>query len=102
MVTGGFRTKQGMEDALASGAVDVVGMARALAMDPALPMKMLNGERDAAVLGNDRTGVRALDALLSSQFYVENLHRIAAVKDADPNLSRLWAVSHAMWMSQGL
>lgn len=43
MVTGGFRTKSGMEDALKSGAVDVIGMARPLCIDPAAPQKLIEG-----------------------------------------------------------
>jgi 2,4-dienoyl-CoA reductase-like NADH-dependent reductase (Old Yellow Enzyme family) len=37
MLTGGFKTRAQAEDAVASGTVDVVGLARALALEPALP-----------------------------------------------------------------
>ena len=37
MLTGGFKTRAQAEDAVASGVVDVVGLARALALEPALP-----------------------------------------------------------------
>lgn len=37
MLTGGFKTRSQAEDAVASGATDVVGLARALALEPALP-----------------------------------------------------------------
>lgn len=37
MLTGGFKTLQQAADAAASGIVDVVGLARALILDPALP-----------------------------------------------------------------
>lgn len=37
MLTGGFKTKAQAEDALMSGAVDVVGLARALVLEPTLP-----------------------------------------------------------------
>ncbi len=37
MLTGGFKTRTQTEDALASGAVDIVGLARALALEPSLP-----------------------------------------------------------------
>ena len=36
-VTGGFRTANGMAEAIASGAIDMVGLARPLAVDPDLP-----------------------------------------------------------------
>lgn len=37
MATGGFKTMAQAEEAVASGAVDLVGMARALALEPSLP-----------------------------------------------------------------
>lgn len=37
MVTGGFKTLQQAADAIAGGDVDVIGLARALALEPALP-----------------------------------------------------------------
>jgi len=37
MLTGGFKTRAQAEDAVASGAVDVIGLARALVLEPSLP-----------------------------------------------------------------
>lgn len=37
IVTGGFRTRQGMADAIATGACDIVGIARPAADKPRLP-----------------------------------------------------------------
>ncbi|OWV97191.1 NADH:flavin oxidoreductase/NADH oxidase family protein [Rhizobium sp. R693] len=37
MLTGGFKTREQAEDAVASGAVDIVGLARALVLEPFLP-----------------------------------------------------------------
>lgn len=37
MLTGGFKTRAQAEEAVASGAVDVVGLARALVLEPSLP-----------------------------------------------------------------
>ena len=37
MLTGGFKTRTQAEDALVSGAVDIVGLARALVLEPSLP-----------------------------------------------------------------
>jgi 2,4-dienoyl-CoA reductase-like NADH-dependent reductase (Old Yellow Enzyme family) len=48
MVTGGFRSRAGMEAALASGALDVIGMARPFAADPRVAAKLLSGEIDEA------------------------------------------------------
>jgi len=42
MVTGGFKTRQEAADAVSSGAADVVGLARTLALDPETPAKWLS------------------------------------------------------------
>jgi 2,4-dienoyl-CoA reductase-like NADH-dependent reductase (Old Yellow Enzyme family) len=41
MVTGGFRTAAAMQAALAGGAVDLVGLARPMVLDPHCPRKLL-------------------------------------------------------------
>jgi len=41
MVTGGFKTREQAELAIEEGKADVIGFARALVIDPALPRKML-------------------------------------------------------------
>lgn len=50
MVTGGFRTIDGMNAALASGEMDVVGIARPLCVIPDLPNRLLSGQLTAAPL----------------------------------------------------
>ncbi len=44
MVTGGFRTRAGMEEPLASGATHMIGLARPLCGDPLAANRLLNGE----------------------------------------------------------
>ncbi|MEM6465577.1 MAG: NADH:flavin oxidoreductase/NADH oxidase family protein [Pseudomonadota bacterium] len=46
MLTGGFKTHQQALDALSAG-IDVIGLARALVLDPRLPNGWLNGEKKA-------------------------------------------------------
>lgn len=43
MVTGGFKTSQQAESALSEGKADVIGLARALVLDPNLPKNWLSG-----------------------------------------------------------
>ena len=43
MVTGGFRTRAGMEAALAAGELDLIGLGRPLIVDPDLPAKLIAG-----------------------------------------------------------
>jgi len=44
MVTGGFRTRAGMDEALAAGATHVIGIGRPLCGDPLSAKRLLNGE----------------------------------------------------------
>lgn len=98
MVTGGFRTAAAMESAIASGAIDVVGLARPLAMEPGLPKRMLAGDHAPAPMPRDTIGVRMLDGILATAMYVEQMHRMARGQEPDPKLSRLYAIGHALWM----
>jgi len=54
MLTGGFRSRAGMEEALAGGAVDVIGLARPLCTDANLPRRLLAGS-DEALPGYERS-----------------------------------------------
>lgn len=56
MVTGGFRTRAGMEAALASGDADVIGLARPLCSDPDAARRLL--ERSIDTLPADERGLR--------------------------------------------
>ena len=44
MVTGGFRSRAGMEEALTSGAAHLIGLGRPLCGDPLAAKRLLNGE----------------------------------------------------------
>lgn len=48
MVTGGFRSRDVMNEALTSGATDLIGMGRPFIIDPAFPGKLLSGVIDRA------------------------------------------------------
>ncbi len=103
MVTGGFRTRAGMEAALASGACDVVGVARPLCVDPAMPAKLLNGENETAPsyekslrLGPGFLGptsnmdmVRALNGFATMAFFYQNLFRLADGDAANEKMALL-------------
>ncbi len=91
LLTGGFRTKAGMEEALESGAIDVVGLARPLAAEPDLPKRLLDGSSDAARPVRIATGIKQLDALLQGAWYQVQLDRMARGLDPDPSTSRLAA-----------
>lgn len=91
MLTGGFRTLEGMQDAL-QGAVDVIGLARPLAAEPDLPGRLLRGQDRAARPVRIATGIKSLDALLQGAWYQLQLDRMGRGLEPDPSLGRLRAL----------
>ncbi|WP_262365593.1 NADH:flavin oxidoreductase/NADH oxidase family protein [Gordonia sp. OPL2] len=94
-VTGGFRTRAGMSDAISSGACDIVGVGRPSATTPDAATRILNGSADlttrAVTFGLPSTlarkqSIRALEGALELQWHTDQLHRIAA--GAEPDLRR--------------
>ena len=91
VVTGGFRTAKGMEDALESGSVDMVGIAKPFAIYPDLPNQILNGTYEKLESPHITTGVKALDKKLSSilvlSWYEKQFELMANGKQPDMQLS---------------
>lgn len=92
MLTGGFRTLEGMEAALADGAVDVVGLARPLAAEPDLPARLLSGASTHAAPVRLATGVKTLDALVQGSWYQVQIDRMAHGREPNLRTSRAWAL----------
>ncbi|MEM9458933.1 MAG: NADH:flavin oxidoreductase/NADH oxidase family protein [Myxococcota bacterium] len=88
MVTGGFRTRAGMNEALARGATDVIGIGRPMAVQPDLPGQLTAGTVEAAAEHDIGVGVRLLDDLLQINWYQRQLERMAAGHEPDPKLGR--------------
>ena len=62
MLTGGFRSAEVMRGAVADGVVDLVGLARPLAIDPNISRSVLSGDDVVSgVRRNLSTGFKALD-----------------------------------------
>jgi len=82
MVTGGFRSREGMAAALEDGATDVIGLARPLVLDPAFSNRLLAGEDAVSAVAPIRTGIRAVDnaAMMEVSWYTLQLARIARGK----------------------
>jgi len=56
-VTGGFRSRQTMEQALANDEVDVIGLARPLCTEPDLPRRLIDGSAEEAVRWEEKIGI---------------------------------------------
>ncbi|WAC70971.1 NADH:flavin oxidoreductase/NADH oxidase family protein [Roseateles sp. SL47] len=93
MVTGGFRTAAGMNAALRSGALDVVGLARLLAIDPDAPASLLQGRDSAQQVRPISSGLNAIDrmGLMEIVWYTRQLRRIGNGRAPRPHESGLAA-----------
>ena len=104
MVTGGFRTRAGMDDALRQGATDMIGLARPFCLDPAFPRRMFAGElqalpvpEDRLVLGRGYWGpnsaskhLQGLNNQCQAGWYYRQIEHLGAGREPEPGLSP-WA-----------
>ena len=91
IVTGGFRTKQAMEEALEEGLIDAIGIARPLCLNPDFPQEFFNGALNALpndesqlVIGKGFWGpasssksIQALNNQAQAGWYYHQIERIA-------------------------
>lgn len=103
MVTGGFRTAQGMADAIANDGFDLIGLARPLCVAPDAPAALLRGDPVDLTQPDLRFGpglfgpkssiklIRTLTSAGSATWYNEQIMRLVAGHDPDPKLGFLGA-----------
>ncbi|WP_028654940.1 NADH:flavin oxidoreductase/NADH oxidase family protein [Nocardioides sp. J54] len=84
MLTGGFRTAEAMADAVASGAVDVVGLGRPLTVEPDVPAGLLDGTTSGSRVRPRRSGIRLVDSLTELTAYTVQMWRMADGKEPAP------------------
>jgi len=98
MVTGGFRSLAGMQDAINSGAVDFVGLGRSLAIEPDIGNRLLSGEEPRYQVKPIKTGINMVDkmALMEIVWYARQLHRMAQGQSPKPTESALTALMLSM------
>lgn len=101
MVTGGFRSSTGINQALASGALDVAGLARLLALDPEAPTALLRGQDSRHRVRPIKTGIGPVDrmALLEVTWYTRQIKRMANGREPRADESGLRALLGTAWNS---
>ena len=106
MVTGGFRSATGINEALAGDDVDMIGLARPLCVDPDFPAQILSGELESApdveqglrigpgILGPNSpiAAIKAINGFARMGWYYEQIYRLADGLDADMSMSALKAL----------
>lgn len=94
MVTGGFRTSKGMASAVNSGATDLVGVARSLAVEPDMPKRIMAGEDFTSLVRPITTGIKAIDkmALMEVSWYTRQLGRMGKGKKPKQHDRGFWSL----------
>ncbi|MEN8674725.1 NADH:flavin oxidoreductase [Nocardioides sp.] len=91
MLTGGIRTRAAMEALLGGGAVDLIGLARPLAIDPDLPRALLAGSDGVDLPSYTLPTVAGMAG--ESEWYETQIRRLGAGRDVDPQLHAIRAAS---------
>ncbi len=102
LLTGGFRSRDGMDEALQSGACEMIGLARSIAIDPDFPNKLIAGQDVKSQVKPLSSGSKAMDKMIPLEivWYTEQIHRMGKGKDPKPNASVKMSVLRTM-MSLG-
>lgn len=89
MLTGGFRTANGMNEALASGACDMVGIARSLAVNPDFSNELLSGKNVKSSVKQLTTGLKFLDNIIPLEvvWYTDQLKMMGRGENPQPTMS---------------
>ena len=101
IITGGFRSQNAMEDALSSGHLDLVGVARPFALVPDFANQMQNGTYQTVQTDRIKTGVAFVDkkvgAMLEMNWYMMQMDLIGQGKQPKPKLSAWKVLLKTLW-----
>ncbi len=103
MLTGGLRTASVMSQVVAGGHVDMVGLARPIALEPELPQRILDGEVESAISSNPWVGIKMLDSLLSLEWSLRQMRRMSVGLEPKPISATVmvWARSRKKLLAVG-
>lgn len=96
MLTGGFRTVATMEQAIADGALDVVGMARPFSLYPDLPNQIFEGNLTHLDVPTPTTGLKMIDTsgFVDIMWHEIHIRRLGEGKTPNPKLSPFSVIGH--------
>jgi len=102
MVTGGFRSRQAMEQALLANELDLIGLARPLCIDPDFANQLLSGNTDRlpspddaislnrSTVGDvDEATLHAIEVQASISYYFNQVRRLAAGEESEQEIDWL-------------
>lgn len=89
VLTGGFRSKSGMEEALRQGLCDFVGLGRPIILNPSFCQDVISGKETQSTCFPLSVPVfrQILEGALNSLWYQRQLHRLSVGQMPDINLS---------------
>ena len=94
LLTGGFRSVKVMEDALAGGKLDVIGLGRPFCLYPNLAQDIFDGKETRFEAPVPTIGIKLLDKLggVELPWYELQIKRLGKGKNPKPNLEAIWAL----------
>lgn len=98
MLTGGFRTQKGMETALNSNSLDVIGLGRPFTIYPDLPSDIFNKRASDFSVDYRRTNVKAVDAALNLIWYEAQMKRLGKGLEPNKNLNGWGVFANYAWV----
>jgi 2,4-dienoyl-CoA reductase-like NADH-dependent reductase (Old Yellow Enzyme family) len=99
VVTGGFRSSAGISDALASGAMDMAGVARPFAVEPKFGTQIIQNPNHTSPVAPIRSGLKKIDAMaiMEISWYTMQIERIAQGKKVQTKADGVWPALRVMY-----
>jgi len=101
MLTGGFRSVSTMAEVIRDGNVDLIGLARPLAIDPDFSAKAMAGTIERAQFVPLDTGFRLVDDMLQSMWHQAQMWRMARGLEPSVKVSRAYALAAGIYNAFG-
>lgn len=96
MLTGGLRTRKTMEQVLADQSIDIIGLARPMAVNPDLPKQLIEGKIEKYESDFHGIGIASLDSFIELMWHTHQLHKMGAGREPNPSRSPWVTLATAM------